>query len=303
MKRFITITACTVFAVTMAAADTVHLKNGITVDGTVVKINDNCMAVKSGNGQIIYQNDEIDRVEENDKKGALDLAKVNPLALRIEQEMEKSTGLTAAQRERVISIIDRFAREDSNERNQAIKELIALQQQFDVYRFLRESRQSYGARVFPGVLEVMLAINKAETKPIIYENLEDKTPVNRAAALELLGKHRELASVEMVGRGILDADPEVQLAAIHALAEIGDARATPALIETLSNTNPRIRNAGNTALRRIWDTPQTPAKFETEDEWKKLWSEASARVSKPIELASLQPLYVLQEGEYVLTHE
>ena len=293
MIRYVVCAWCAAVAIApaIAAADTLLLKDGTSIDGTVVKVNDNCIAIKSGNGQIIYQNDEVDSVEKNDKLGKLDLAKVNPAALRHEQALEQATGLKAEQREKIIAIVDRLAREDSAERNQAIKELIAMQQQCDVYRFLRESRQGFGTRVLPGVLEVMLALNKTETKPIVYENLEDKTPSNRAAALELLGHHKELASIETVIRGLVDTDAEVQIAAVHALAELGNARATPALIETLSSANPRLRNASNAALIRIWNTPETPAQFETADEWKKHWSEASGGVAKPIELASLQPLY------------
>jgi hypothetical protein len=305
MKGNMLITWCAAlaFAPALAFADTLVLKDGTILDGTVVKINENCMAIRSGNGEILYQNEEVERVEKNEKKGTLDLATYNPAAARHEQALDKATGLTAEQREKIIAIVDRLALEDVNERNQAIKELVALQQQMDVYRFLNESRQGFGARLLPGVFEVMLAIKKNETKPIIYENLESRVPPIRAAVLELLGHHRELASVEMVARGLVDAEQDVQIAAIHALAELGDPNATPALIDTLASANPRVRNAGNTALSRIWSKADAPVMFETADEWKKFWAENGSRASKPIELASLQPLYVLPEGEYVIVHE
>lgn len=149
---------------------------------------------------------------EESEKGTLDLATTNPAALRHEQELEKSTGLSAEQREKIIAIVDRLAREDAAERGQAVKELIALNQQVDVYRFLKESRQGFGARVMPGVLEVMLALNKGETKAIVLDCLNDKTPPIRAAALELLGEHKELASLETVARGLVDSEDEVQIA-------------------------------------------------------------------------------------------
>lgn len=290
-------------ALCYAAADTVHLKDGLALDGTVSKVNDNCVAVRSGNGQIVYQNDEIDRIEKNDKKGSLDLAAVNPAALRHEQALEQATGLTTEQRERIVALVDRLAREDAAERGSAVKELIALQRQMDVYRFLRESRQGFGARVLPGVLEVMLAINAPETKPIVYDSLFDKVPGIRAASLELLGKHKELASIDAVARGLVDADAGVQIAAAHALAELGAGRATPALIATLSSANPRVRNAGKAALGRIWSTPSAPVAFDTADEWGRFWDEVGARAGAPIELASLEPLFVQPEGTYVLVHE
>ncbi|NUM54384.1 MAG: HEAT repeat domain-containing protein [Candidatus Hydrogenedentes bacterium] len=287
-----------------AQSDTLYLRDGSTLDGTVSRINDNCIAIQSGNGRIVYQNDEIDRIEKNEKKGTLDLARVNPTALRHEQELEKATGLKAEQREKLVALIDRLGREDVNERNQAIKELVALNQQLDVFRFLKESRQGFGARVLPGVYEVMLALNKSETKAILYDSIDDKAAPVRAAVLELLGKHRELASVETVARGLVDGEAEVQIAAIHALAEMGEERATPALIPALSSANPRVKNAGKAALSRIWSKPDKPIQFETVDDWTKFWNESSATVGKPIELASLQPLYVMPEGtHYVIVHE
>ncbi len=306
MKKYSYIAWCAVMAIApaLAIADTLHLKDGTTLDGAVVKINDNCMAIRSGNGEIVYSNDEIDRVEKNEKKGTLDLATTNPAALRHEQELEKSTGLSAEQREKIIAIVDRLAREDAAERGQAVKELIALNQQLDVYRFLKESRQGFGARVMPGVLEVMLALNKGETKAIVLDCLNDKTPPIRAAALELLGEHKELASLETVARGLVDSEDEVQIASAHALAALADKRATPALIASLANANPRVRNAALAALSRVWSTADAPVKFETADEWTKFWTESSSTAGKPIELASLQPLYVMPEGtNYIIVHE
>lgn len=306
MTKHLHIAWCAVMAIApaLAIADTLHLKDGTSIDGTVVKINDNCMAIRSGNGEIIYANDEIDRVEKNEKKGALDLAVTNPAALRHEQELEKATGLQAEQREKIIAIVDRLASEDAAERSQAVKELIALNQQVDMYRFLKESRQGFGARVLPGVLEVMLALNKGETKPIVLDCLNDKSPPVRAAALELLGTHKELASLETVARGLVDSEDEVKIASAHALAALADKRATPALIASLGNANPRVRNAALAALSRMWGTVEAPVKFETADEWTKFWNESSAQAGKPIELAALEPLYVMPEGtNYVIVHE
>ncbi|HRK33098.1 MAG TPA: HEAT repeat domain-containing protein [Candidatus Hydrogenedentes bacterium] len=288
---------------TSAPADTVVLKSGISVDGVVSKVNDNCIAVESGNGRIVYQNDEIESIEKNDKKGTLDLARVNPAALRHEQELEKQTGLNAEQREKVIAVVDKLAAEEANERNLAIKQLIGMQQQFDVYRFLKESRQGFGARVMPGVLEVMLALNKSETKPIILDMLTNQVPGLRAAALQLLGQHKELASTETIARGVADADIDVQIAAINALAQSGDRRATPVLLSALAQNSPRLQNASKTALGRLWSQEDKAVSFDTLEAWNAFWAENSATVAKGIELASLEPLFILPPNTYVLVHE
>lgn len=300
---FIASCAAILLVAAPGGADTLYLKDGTAIDGIVTAINDNCMSIRSGNGEILYQTDEVERIEKNDKKGVLDLAVFNPAALRHEQALAAATGLNAAQREKVIAIVDRLALEDATERNQAMKELIALRQQFDVYRFSRESRQGFGARVLPGVLEAMLAMNKSETKGIILEYLEDKTPVNRAAAIALLGKHKDIAPLEMIARGAVDADLEVRITTIHALAEIADRRVTPVLIGTLADSNLRVRNAAKAALGRIWSRPESTVEFETVDEWNTFWAESKTQVGKPVELAALRPLYIQPEGVYVITHE
>ncbi|MDZ4860883.1 MAG: HEAT repeat domain-containing protein [Candidatus Hydrogenedentes bacterium] len=303
MKSKIAYSLAALLLASGATADTVMLKNGIAIDGTVTKVNANCVAVRSGNGEIIYQTDEIDRIEENDKKGTLDLARANPAALQHEKTLEELTGLNADQREKVIAVVDKFAAEDANERKQAINQLIGMQQKFDVFRFLNESRQGFGARVLPGVLEVMLAIDSARTKPIVMETLTNQVATLRAAALELLGRHRELASAETIARGTADADIEVQIAAINALAQSGDRRATPVLLDMLMKTNPRLQNAGKAALSRIWSTKDAPVALETPDQWIAFWAQSSATVSRAIEVASLEPLYVQPPGTYVLAHE
>ena len=81
-------------------------------------------------------------------------------------------------------------------------------------------------------------------------------------------------------------------------------RATPALIASLANANPRVRNAALAALGRVWSTAEAQVKFETADEWTKFWTESSGEAGKPIELASLEPLYVMPEGtNYIIVHE
>lgn len=284
-------------------ADTLHLADGASIDGTVRKVNDNCVAIASGNGEIVYQLSEIARIEKNDKKGTLDLAVEHPAAIRHEQELERRTGLKAEQRERVLALVDRLAAEDTNERNQAMRQLVALQQKFDVFRFLKESRMGFGARVLPGVLEVMLALNRAESKPIIIETLGNPVPLLRAATLELAGRAKGVIGAETVARGLADVDLDVRIAAAKALADLQAKEATPALIALLSDTQARMRNAARASLSRLWSRSDAVVQYETPEEWTTFWETSRGAVGKPIELSSLDPLHVQAPETYVLVHE
>ena len=57
-----------------ASADTIHLKNGVRVDGTVTPVQgqDGIYRVKAGERVLMYRESEIDRVEKNNKTGKLD---------------------------------------------------------------------------------------------------------------------------------------------------------------------------------------------------------------------------------------
>jgi sRNA-binding regulator protein Hfq len=287
----------------LAHADTLYVKNGPALDGKVVRLNDHAVALESGNGRMVFQNHEIERIEKNEKKGTLDYSAANPIALEHERQLEKRTGLTAKQREEIIALVDQLAKEDSEERKLVVKRLVTLQQKIDVFRFLNESRGGFGARLLPGVLEVMTQIDKSATKPIVLECATDKVAGIRAAAITLMGKVQGYGSVEMIARGLVDEDVDVRVAAAAALADVRDKRATPALIAGMSDNNQRVVNVCKASLSRLWSTENAVVQYETAAEWAAFWQERAPGVSKPIQTAALQPLSVTEPGSYVIVHE
>lgn len=303
MKRGIAIGIAVSMFGAGANADTLFVKNGPALDGKVVRINEHAVALESGNGRIVFQNDEIDRIEKNEKKGTYDYSAFHPIALEHERELEKRTGLTARQREEILGLVDRLAQEDSLERKNVIKQLVSMQQKVDVYRFLNESRGGFGARLLPGVLEVMVQIDKTATKPIVLDCTTDKVAGNRAAAIAIIGRVREYGSLETIARGLVDEDVEVRVTAAAALAEARDKRATPALLEGLADTNQRVVNACMAALSRLWSTDEAQVEYKTADEWAAFWKERASGVSAPIQTAALKPLFVTEPGTYVIAHE
>ena len=100
-------------------------------------------------------------------------------------------------------------------------------------------------------------------------------PVLRAAALRALGLKGALWAVEHLLPWVADSDEDVFLAAAEALAEIGDARAIPAMIEAMkSDPSPsRIYNLGNFGLE-----PLTGVEYDAAHDGK--WWEK--RLLKPV---------------------
>lgn len=286
-----------------ASADTVYLTDGSTLDGVVSQPNENCFVVASGSGSLMFEASRIQRVEKNDKKGSVDLGKVNPWAVKYEEDMTKRTGLTAAQREEVVLIIDKFASEDANERQAAIKKLAGMQKQLPIFTFLVATIDSYGARTLPGVLEVLMAIDRGKAIPIVRDCATNPVARNRAAALQIMGAARDVASVDTIARGLVDEDESVRVAAAGALAIANNRRATPALIENLGNLDKRVVNACSAALSKLWSEENAEVKFATAEEWNTFWEGRSSTVSEPITTAKLEPLFVTEPGSYVIAHE
>ncbi|MCC6695546.1 MAG: hypothetical protein IT365_07940 [Candidatus Hydrogenedentes bacterium] len=286
-----------------ASADTVYLTDGSTLDGVVSQPNENCFVVASGSGSLMFEASRIQRVEKNDKKGSIDLGKVNPWAVKYEEDMTKRTGLTATQREEVVLIIDKFASEDANERQAAIKKLAAMQKQLPIFTFLVATIDSYGARTLPGVLEVLMAIDRGKAIPIVRDCATNPVARNRAAALQIMGAARDVASVDTIARGLVDEDESVRVAAAGALAVANNRRATPALIENLGNLDKRVVNACNAALSKLWSEENAEVKFVTAEEWNTFWEGRSSTVSEPISTSKLEPLFVTEPGSYVIAHE
>ena len=290
-------------AVSNAIADTVHFSDGTSLDGKVTQVNENCIAVESGSGRMLFQVGRVERIEKNDKAGTIDLGKTSPRQLEFERELKEKTGLTAEQREQVVRVVDKLASEDSNERDAAIKRLVAMQKEVDVFTFLTNTQQSYGARVLPGVLEVMMAIDREKAKPIVRTCATDAVPGNRAAALQIMGSAHDVASLETMARGLVDVDDSVRVAAAAALAMAGSKRATPALLEGLGGIDKRVVNACTAALTKLWSTKDTAVQFDSAEGWKQFWAEHAGEVADPIAMAGLEPLFEPEPDTYVIVHE
>jgi hypothetical protein len=279
----------------LAGADTLYLKNGVQVEGKVITTPEGLLKLQVGNRSVFYRPDEVERIEENDRTGVLDReAAIAQWRVR-DEELTHETGLNAEQRDRVKTLMYQLQRED--ERPAAQRELVALQKEMDVFRYLEYRFPGLSDRLSPWGLETMAYIDAKRALPTLRDALEKNIYLTRAKAMEILGKIGDRESAVAIARGLVDHAPEVQYTAAYALAELKARQATPALIELFDEADRRVRNAAQEALQAMWADKTGNETYNTREQWEALWQTQSATVGDAILLASLRPL-VLPEEEF-----
>lgn len=274
----------------LAQADTVYMKNGTKLYGAV-RQEGNQMVLETAGRRVFLRADEIDRVEENDKRGEFDHDRAMKRAKEIDQRLFEKTGLTAAQRAEVQALLGPLQSTNPSVYADACNRLIAMNKRMDIVRYLEYRLPSLSPRLQPGVLDVLAALNPKRAKVHLREHATDAASVTRAVSLTLLGKLGDTESVELVTRGLLDHDPGVRNAAAHALARLKAKEATPVLIYLWQATaDRREENACRGALRTLWSAEDNIVDFESPEEWIDYWDARKGTVEKPLEYAALTPL-------------
>lgn len=272
----------------MAGADTLYLKNGVRVDGKVSTTSDGLLRLEVGSRVVIYRPEEVARIEENDRTGVLNRDEAIAQWRERDAELTRETGLNAEQRHKVTTLMYQLQRED--ERPPAQRELVALQEEVDVFHFLALQFPGLMDRLSPWVLETMAYIDAKRALPLLREALEKNIYGTRAKAAEILGKIGDRPSAPVIARGLLDHAPEVKYTAAYALGALGARQATPALIAVMGDADRRVRNAAQEALQVLWAGEIRDETYNTREQWEALWQAQSASVGDAIVLASLAPL-------------
>lgn len=275
-----------------ASADTLFFKDGSSLDGKVSQPNPNVYVLEVEGGRLSFQTEEVDRFEVNDKAGSGRVYAAGPKQQEHEAQRQSVTGLTAEQIEEAFVIMKPFSSEDANEVAMAQERLIAMHGRVDLMKFLEAAAQSTSSRSMPALLDTMVKIDPERAKETLVAKSFDPAPASRAKALELLGRTAATdEDVATVARGMVDNEPEVQLAAAAGIAESGDKRATPALIKGLESADSKVRNASAAALEKVWGTNAG----DNADAWRRYWSGQAAGVKGAVSADTLEPLISREE--------
>jgi hypothetical protein len=296
--RILCLTILTLSTIMAAHADTVYLKNGVAFDAVVTERPDGLYSVNAGGRILLYRPEEIDRIEPNDRTGALDKDEIKARWANQDAELTRLTGLNAEQRRKVDQFIYALQSDSAADRKTARDTLIAMHEEMDVFRYLAYRQPSLSHRLAPWVLEAMFFLDAARALEPLRENTRHREFNTRAKAIELLGRMRDIESAGLIARGLVDFKFEVRIMAAYALANLGARTATPALIQSLTHPDLRVSNAAREALQALWKSENGDTNPQTVDEWNALWAKRdTATLGEGISLATLEPL-ILPEEEF-----
>lgn len=275
------------FAAATAWGDVVYFKDGGHIEGSLRRLDAERVIIQVGQGRMVVPAADIDRV---DRSGAAPLRQANGLLLGPrDAQLLAATGLDRGQRDRVEPLLRLLESADPVVRQTAAMDLVELQSEMDVFRFLQASLPYLDA-LAPELLPVMTAMDPERARPTLLKAASSPRPENRAAALALLGEHGQAEDAALIARGVKDDDPHVQLAAVAALGALGAPQATPVLLVAASAPDPRIRDAALAALAALWSTANEQILFKAPDDWRAFWDRKRISVSDPLDWDRLAPL-------------
>jgi len=271
-----------------ASADTIHLKDGSSLDGIVKQSDADKVVIEIGKGQMTFSMADVARIEKNDKTGSEKTVSI----LRAKQhtdDLYQRTGLTAQQRDDVRAAMDPLWSPDEAQRTVARKKLLAMGKEMAVFNYLESYLPYAKDLVAPEIMKTLVEMDPAKAKDTVLSFTQNPSPVNRSKALELAASYKNDADLDTIARGLVDVDNTVRIAAAHAVAIAGGKRATPALIEELKNADPRVRNASREALKYLWNAGVN-VDLSTPEEWDAFWNGKAHEIKDPISVSTLTPL-------------
>jgi hypothetical protein len=285
------------------SADTLYLKDGSTIEGTVTRNDAETVVIEIGNGQTTLSAADVARIERNDKKGQT----MTLTILRAKQHqdgLDQRTGLTAEQRDAVRAAVEPLWSPDEAERAKARKKLLAMSKEMAVFKYLESYLPYTKGLVTPEIMRTLVDMDPAKAKDTVLTFTQNSDPANRAKALELIASYKSGEDLETLARGLVDVDNTVRIAAAHAVAALSAKSATPALLEALKSADPKVQNASRDALRQLWSTSSATVNLSTPEEWNAFWKSKAREVKDPISPSALTPLISAEElAEATSSHD
>ncbi len=235
-----------------AHADTIYLTSGVCIEGKVSSQTDKAVKINIGNRTVAVQASEVARIEQNELTGVIDRDKVRAEAEAREAQLLSETGLNGQQRAQVTALLAELISSDSAVRSRATEKFMQLAQEADLIRYFEWCSAALLPRYVPGVLELAAQIDPTRAKNLVRRHATDPDAASRAKAMELIGRLGDKSSTDLLARGLIDHQPEVQAAAANSTAVLGAVELAPVLIAVFDAPDLRVCNACTGALRTIW---------------------------------------------------
>ncbi len=275
---------------TPAEGDTVMLKSGVRINGTIVHQDDDTVRIRIGDREQTYPATKIAVLEENDHTGKLDPAELIRRGEQRAAELFRETGLTADQRREVKELMYELQSTDSDIHDNAKRSLVKFHKKVPLHKYFAWWLPGLSPRFVPGVLEIMGEIAPDRAAQVAASHVTDADATSRAMALTVLAKTAGLEKLDIIARGAVDPESEVRIAASRALGQMKAREATPLLIENVDAPDPHLVNVARAALRHTWSTDTRPIDFETKADWQSFWDQKKSTVESPLTQVAMLPL-------------
>lgn len=291
MRKVLTSLVAAAFVAAPAFADTLHLSNGIRLNGEVSQNADGTFTLSVNGRKSIYRANEIVLHEKNDLTGTERKQRAREVTKEAQQSQAEEWGIDAEQRATVDKLIRAMNASDSTAQRKAIADLVAYGQRVNILKYLLSTLPSLTPQTYPPALEAFCTLAPKGTAQIALAEAATHLSVEvRAQALRLMGNTKQPEAADYLARGLVDPTMEVRLAAAAALGTLGSKRATPALIASLQNNPQVVQGVVGKSLAQIWlDEAGAPAEGNAEA-WENFWSTHKASVGSPLTIEALEPL-------------
>jgi hypothetical protein len=272
------------------SADTLYLKSGVQIHGTIVKEVDGVITMRVGDRETAYRAKSVVRREKNSRTGVENREQLAERLARREAELQEKTGLTREQRDKVKKLMWDLQSPVETTSRAAEDELVALGAEWDLVRYFDYYLPSLRPRFVPGVIRVLARIDRKRALPIALRHVDDADPLSRETAIMACAGLGGIKTVATVARGAVDPHDGVRAASCHALAFMGARSATPLLLANLTHADPRVQNASGEALSRLWSTDTRRIAFDSVAEWAQFWEEEKDAHSSAFTPENVEPL-------------
>lgn len=280
--------AALVVSLARSAADTVYMRNGVQVHGTITSEGAQTTLVKVGSRTITLRTDEVLRTERNDKTGVVDRRRVAEAAAERDRALTAETGLNSRQRAEVTALLGGLIAAEDTARSEAARKLIAMGGQVDVFRFLAHSLPMMLPRYVPGVLDILAAIDPKAARAHVRAQSSNVDPECRAKAMQLIGRLGDNDAADLLVRGLADEHIDVRAQAAVSLGILRARDASDLLLDGLSGPEVRMANACRSALTTIWEAEVGGSPPHTAQQWQEWLSQQGVQPVR--RLSDIEPL-------------
>jgi len=248
--------------------------------------------VRVGNRVVRLREDEVVLIEKNNRTGALNLEEIKAEAEARDKELTEKTGLDAAHRAKVDTLLEDLWSGVDAKAADARKSLLKMNETVPIFPYLALLLPQTHPPNKPLLMEVMFEIDPSGTHPFLREFATHEHGPVREMALRLLGRRGDKSDMELVARGMKDHVAEVRIEAARALGAVGDRRVTAVLMLGVVSGDPRWVNVSLDSLRRLWQDIDAEAvkTLEKADDWIQFVKQHRDAMPDPINPDLLEPL-------------